>query len=387
MSVSTQVITPRITRLSIPGPRQPTNAYLVGCSDSKSFWLIDTGAFSMDTPHPVVPLIKQVLQERKGRLEGVLVTHGHAGHCGGVEAVKREFGGTQVKVYRSGSNLKKGGNEFGLKDNLVLGSEEGAGKLKIRCLMTPGHSCNGFSFLVEEDRAVLTGDAVFSLALPSGLALDQDSLEPLELASYARLESASAYLSTLASLLSQFPYFLLPGHGEPVLPHNSPPTFLERAMEAQEALAKSVVKGIKQKGMGALVSTRDVVEAVLLSTSPSPSSRIKDPVRREMLAINAKAHLVDLSQRGKIVRHSGGASGGGAGKEVDPSKVFGPGGLNMVQVMGLIKDREAKDREFGKAPKREEGNKMGGGRKCENSDRGQQVGDAEVDASLWEVIS
>lgn len=362
--IATQQITPRIARIAVPGPRQSTNAFLVGppeppsgpseASETAGFALIDTGAYTRDAVPPLLGAVKDVLDRRRAKLAAILVTHGHAGHSGGLEAVRKEF--PNALVHRG----VKVGKDSVLKDNQVL--DLGA---KIRCLATPGHTEESFSFLVEDDRALCTGDAVFSIGFPSPFP---ESADPLKLSAFARL-SSPAYHASLSKMLAQFPYFILSGHGEPIYPNESPPTILERALEAQEALGRYVVAVIKSKGFGQLVPTKAVLDGVMGKIGGS-----KDPERVKRIAGNVKVHLLDLADRGSLVRHPPAAQ--------DPSKVFGPGGLNMVQVMGLIKDREAKDREHGKAAP--EGVKQGPKDEGKSS---KGPSDSEIEASTWEVIS
>jgi glyoxylase-like metal-dependent hydrolase (beta-lactamase superfamily II) len=302
--------------------------------------------------------LREILKQRKGELAGLALTHGHGGHSGNVDALRREFSG--LAVYR-GSPVTK--SDTIVKNNELL-TVPG---LKIRALATPGHTSDSFSFALEEEGAVFTGDSVFSVPVPSRL----DDIEPLELSSYIKL-SSPGYLNSMSALLARFPYFLLPGHGDPVLPNESPATFLERAMEAQEMLGRTVVQAIKGQGPGKLVPTKTVVAGVLKRFQRDV---LRDLRRLKVIEGNIRIHLLELADRGAVVRHP-------PVKE-DPSKVFGPGGLNMVQVMVLIKDREAKDRQHGiKKPDVGKTTMPEAG-----SEKRTTLKPDEIEGSLWEVIS
>ncbi|KAI9022089.1 beta-lactamase-like protein [Hyaloraphidium curvatum] len=339
LSTLLRPLTPRITRLALPS----SNAYLVHppAPGPRPHLLIDTGPYVVGPP-PLSAAVREAVGE--GELQGVLLTGG-PDSAGGLAALLREFPRATV---RRGRPAGRG------EEKLEDGTKVEVGGERVRCLAAPGAHDDGFAFFLESEGALFSGDAAFSRPLPPDFA----DLPALSLSALS-LSTARGHAATLASLLQLFPYFLLPLHGTPVLPHEGPATVLERALEAHEALGRAVVAAIKAQGAGKLVPTRTVVDAVAKKLGIEG-----DAVRGAV-----RVHLAELGERGAVVRHAP------AGK--DPEKVFGPGGLNMVQVMGLIKDREKKDREMGKGGAAPAGGKAGG----------PGAGEDDVDGSSWEVIS
>jgi hydroxyacylglutathione hydrolase len=116
-------------------PSWLSNAYLVADRPGGHGVLVDANGV-------VEPLLERI--EREGiEVTHVLVTHGHADHVEGVDALARRFG---VPVVGAGE----------LADGDVLRS----GDVEIEALATPGHARDHLAFLVNRTDC-LTGDVLF----------------------------------------------------------------------------------------------------------------------------------------------------------------------------------------------------------------------------------
>lgn len=123
----------------------------------------DGEAFIVD-PQPDLAPWEKYLTDNKIALKGVLLTHTHHDHVGGVAAIVQKYG-VPVHVHELDSYrfLK---SPKAVQDALVP-IEEGQklplGKTFVEVLHTPGHSAGECCFLLTDQKpfAMLTGDTVF----------------------------------------------------------------------------------------------------------------------------------------------------------------------------------------------------------------------------------
>ena len=115
--------------------------------------------------------IYNALEEKKIKVDLILLTHGHFDHIGGVKELK-ELTGAEVGCYVKELALCKDpylncGNDYGLNvtvtpDNLY---EDGelitAAGMTGRLLATPGHTSGSCCFYYEEDGILISGDTLF----------------------------------------------------------------------------------------------------------------------------------------------------------------------------------------------------------------------------------
>ena len=209
-------LSPRVVRVLGGNPGaftlQGTNAYLIGTGPRR--WLLDTGE---GKPAFVANLRAAMTAEGVTELEGILLTHWHLDHVGGVEhartlarelsvndkhkneiiaykRVRRDKGETAIDLdcLRSLPNVddrvalaetKRAYAE--IHDGDVFDSVPGA---TLRALLTPGHTEDHVCFFLEEEGAIFAGDCVLNgnTAVFENLAAYSRSLETMR----AELERA-----------------------------------------------------------------------------------------------------------------------------------------------------------------------------------------------------
>ena len=118
-----------------------TNCYVVACSSSKEAMVVDPGEYD--------DRIDDIVGSNGLNVRYIFITHDHFDHTGGVNEVKRRFGGQLL----SGGNTMRGRR---LKDGdiVTLGTFQG------RVLSTPGHTADGVSLVIGDH--VFVGDAIFA---------------------------------------------------------------------------------------------------------------------------------------------------------------------------------------------------------------------------------
>lgn len=133
------VLAPNAGPLTLDG----TNTWIVRADAAGRSVVIDPGP--LDEAH-----LRDVA-DRAGRVSAVLLTHGHLDHSEGARAFAERVG-CGVRALDPQHRL---GDE-GLGDGDVVDVDG----LEVRVVGTPGHTSDSLSFVVPEDRAVLTGDTV-----------------------------------------------------------------------------------------------------------------------------------------------------------------------------------------------------------------------------------
>lgn len=144
----------------------PVNAscFVVIDKESKECFAIDPG----DAPDVFINSFKV----GDLHLKGILLTHGHFDHIGGVSALVEKY---NVPVYAMEDEIELLGDEnlnlscrmregfvvkgvSPLKDNQVLSI---AG-FEIKVIATPGHTSGGACFYIEDEGVIFTGDTLFA---------------------------------------------------------------------------------------------------------------------------------------------------------------------------------------------------------------------------------
>ncbi len=155
-----------------------TNTYLIGTGRKRI--LLDTG----DGRDEYLPVLEQAL-ERAGcdGLQEIVLTHGHPDHIGGVESVMRRLGEVPVRKQPCPEIDSQYSFDIDPIDEGGIVRTEGA---SLRALFTPGHCIDHLCYVLEEERAIFSGDNVLGIgttvipAQGGNLADYMRSLERLE---------------------------------------------------------------------------------------------------------------------------------------------------------------------------------------------------------------
>ena len=178
------------TRTLPPWPT--TNAYIVGTGGVG--WLVDPGAGDAEA---LAALDALIAAAQVRTLKGVLVTHGHADHVGGVAAAVARFGLDAVLAHPGAlPRLPTGLPTIALQGGRRLV----AGGAVVDVLATPGHASDHLAFGVEAGaaRTLVAGDLVAGsgsiwVGVPDG--------------------DVAAYLASLERAAAWRPNRVAPGHG------------------------------------------------------------------------------------------------------------------------------------------------------------------------------
>lgn len=125
-----------------------SNGYVIYQQEGDTAYIIDPGY----QPNRFIKIVKELELE----ILGILLTHHHSDHVGGVEKLRKELG-CPVYMHRQDADYYKKQVDVLLSGGeiLPLGQEE------ILVLHTPGHTPGGVCFYSEKSKLVFTGDTVF----------------------------------------------------------------------------------------------------------------------------------------------------------------------------------------------------------------------------------
>lgn len=185
-----------------------TNTYVVGTG--KKRLLLDTGSGHDE----YMPVLEAALA-RVGceQLEGIVLTHAHPDHIGGVNQVRAHFG--DMPVYKLPWPTEKGlagpgggvspvaiSNPDSLADGTTERLEEGdvveTEGARLRAIFTPGHAPDHLCFLLEEEQNLFSGDNVLGVGTTVIPAESGD---------------LGDYLKSLDRVLAEAPHQIYPAHG------------------------------------------------------------------------------------------------------------------------------------------------------------------------------
>jgi glyoxylase-like metal-dependent hydrolase (beta-lactamase superfamily II) len=167
-----------------------TNTYLVGTGPERL--LLDPG---QGLPS-YLPVLEQALARARCRIQEIVLTHGHPDHIGGVRSVRERFGRLRVSKFPwPETDAAYADLELVRLDDGAVVESEGA---RLRGVHTPGHAPDHLCFLLEEERALFSGDNVLGVGT---------TVIPNESGDLAQ------YLRSLERLLALAPRRIYPAHG------------------------------------------------------------------------------------------------------------------------------------------------------------------------------
>ncbi len=134
------------------GGNLESNGYVIYDKENGEGYVIDPG-YNGDK-------FVRIIEELGLKMKGILLTHHHYDHVGGVDKIK-EMTGCTVSIHREDADIYKkpvdGLLEHG--DTILLGQEE------IKVIHTPGHTKGSVCFYSDQSKLVFTGDTIFNMDL------------------------------------------------------------------------------------------------------------------------------------------------------------------------------------------------------------------------------
>jgi len=127
-------------------------------SDNYAWLLRDTatGAVAIVDPADPKPVIA-ALEQAGGKLDLILLTHHHADHVAGTDAVRAHFGARVVGAAADAHRLPK------LDVAVREGDAVAFGSTAARVIDTPGHTRGQINYFFPDGDILLSGDTLFSL--------------------------------------------------------------------------------------------------------------------------------------------------------------------------------------------------------------------------------
>ncbi len=155
--------------LTFTEPMFGENAYVASVGGYDGVWVIDPGL----PPQP--DEIDRYARQHGRRVEAILLTHGHADHIAGVDAIRHSWPAAELLISREdaamladpqanlsapfGLSLRVASEPSGYLD---AGTRLALGPSCWDVLDTSGHSPGGRSFYCADAGLVITGDALFA---------------------------------------------------------------------------------------------------------------------------------------------------------------------------------------------------------------------------------
>jgi ribonuclease/clavin/mitogillin len=240
-----------------------TNTYLVGTGPSRI--LLDPGQG--------MPGYLDVLERAMGEvgcveIQEIVLTHGHIDHMGGVAAVMDRFGERPV------SKLPWPGNDehYGFPlEPIGEGSRIETEGATLRGLHTPGHAPDHLCFVLEEERALFSGDNVLGVGT---------TVIPHQTG------SLTDYMASLRRLLIEEPGRIYPAHGPCI---DDGPAKIREYLAHREEREAQIVAALGHE-------PRSVPEIVARVYTDVPR------VLHKAAELSVSSHLLKLEDEGRVAR-------------------------------------------------------------------------------------
>lgn len=170
-----------------------SNGYIISTEGSNDCYIIDPGY----NPKRFIKYIK----EKGLDLRGIILTHHHYDHVGGVERIRKELD-CPVLMHRCDVDPYGDPVDTYLEDGDViwLGPEHTGEKLVV--IHTPGHTKGGICIMSQASKVCFTGDTIFNVDL------GRTDLED---------GSDGEMVDSIMNVINKWPndITIYPGHGDP----------------------------------------------------------------------------------------------------------------------------------------------------------------------------
>lgn len=150
----------------VPVTSYAQNCSVIMCENTKSAAIVDPGGD--------IEQVLAVLEEMGGKLEKILLTHGHMDHVGGTDALAKQTGVPVIGPHEEDDfwiqNLPNQAKMFGFPDCQAFvptqwlhdGDQVTVGEVTLDVIHTPGHTPGHVVFHSKEDKLAFVGDVLFS---------------------------------------------------------------------------------------------------------------------------------------------------------------------------------------------------------------------------------
>lgn len=134
------------------GGNLESNGYILYQKEGGTCFIIDPGY----NPDKFLKFVK----ENRLDLQGILLTHHHYDHVGGVKKIREEKN-CSVYLHREDADMYKDEVDVMLEggERVMLDDEE------IKVIHTPGHTGGGVCYFSEKSKLAFTGDTIFNVDL------------------------------------------------------------------------------------------------------------------------------------------------------------------------------------------------------------------------------
>jgi len=243
-----------------------TQIYFVG-DPKENMVMVDSG-------EPYRAWTKQILDYHtelgRPRISGILITHGHGDHIGGLDRLQEAFDcpvRCHPKLEPRLTHQLGAGIVENLRSRQAVGS---GGGVSLRAVYTPGHEEDHVSYYMAANRAVFSGDTILGN-------------------SSSTIRNLGQYMKSLQVLAVLRPTMLCPGHGQVI--HDGAARiqwYIEHRQQREEQVLSAIRSGAS--------TVDDLVRAVY------PRNLRKN--LRGAAGRNIRTHLEKLVEEGRVAEDS-----------------------------------------------------------------------------------
>jgi glyoxylase-like metal-dependent hydrolase (beta-lactamase superfamily II) len=243
-----------------------TNTYLVGTGRERI--LLDTGE---GRPEYLSVLADAIDRVGGVHIQEIVLTHGHPDHMGGVASVMERWGPKRVSKHAWPAVDARAPFELEILEDGAVIETEGA---TLRAIHTPGHAEDHLCFVLEEERAIFSGDNILGVGT---------TVIPGEGGCLL------SYMTSLERLRAEEPGAIYPAHG---------PCIGDGAAKVDEYIAHRLER--EDQILAALDAGRALVSEIVEQVYAAYPKAL-----HAAAAASVTAHLVKLEKESRVRREGG----------------------------------------------------------------------------------